>query len=443
MPQTYADILADTLAALEQGETRQAFRILRGIFDYPGLLDRRERWTEALETFARIAVPIAGEEFADLLRRVAADPDDPFLLYDLGYELIDHGLHGPAATVLTRAHSLRPGDERIVTELACALERDGRSVEACEVILGEPELQEQSYLCRYLLAFNRLMCGDLGETRSLLPRLQEVREVDAVLMTRQIEGMIERADAVKGVTPLDRRDLRGWHFVVTGTILLHVSPYGRAEGMNGRYAYTHDSDATCLEGIRRMQAILAELGLTPPRVFALAERASSVLADAAGQVLGVAVEPWPTHGSPQPGLIVAYDLGALEPPVLQSLRLHDTGQVLWAHASCWTDDQPFAVDCATFLHQFNASPWDKHLSVDPATGEARETPAVEGPVESLSRRVMSAGMMPDALADLPDLLALVRAARAVQGEHAAGILRASGARRRHWSGSPVPSNRFR
>ncbi len=442
MEESYEAVKTQALDALVGEEPRVAFRRFRSALDYPGLLDSTARWTDAMEVFARIAQAIAGDRFAGLVRHAAREPDDVRLLYELGYELIDQGLHGIAATVLARAQERAPADERVLTELVWALEKDGRHEEACRYLLANPDLQERSFLCRYLLAFNRLMTGDLEEPRKLLPSLRSSEEFDHVQMTRSVEGMIARADAVRAVTPLDRHDLRGWHLVITGSFLLHLSPYGANEGMNGRYAYTQDSEANCREAIERMRTTLGTLALAPPRVYALADRASQILADATAHALGLPVEPWPEGGTSAPGLVVAYDLGGQENVVLHTLRNHQPGQLLWSHASCWTQDHPFAPDFLTFLYQFNTSPWDSHLAVDPETREVRQLPAVEGTVESLARRIGSAEWDPATLQDLDDLQALARTARTIAPEHAPGALRNSEKRRRQWNESPVRSNRF-
>jgi len=47
------------------------------------------------------------------------------------------------------------------------------------------------------------------------------------------------------VTSLDRQDLRGWHYVLTGGILASLSPYGFDDGMTGRWAYLSDSVSRC------------------------------------------------------------------------------------------------------------------------------------------------------------------------------------------------------
>jgi hypothetical protein len=57
--------------------------------------------------------------------------------------------------------------------------------------------------------------------------------------------MLARAGIAHAVTSLDRQDLRGWHYVLTGGILASLSPYGFDDGMTGRWAYLSDSVSRC------------------------------------------------------------------------------------------------------------------------------------------------------------------------------------------------------
>ena len=154
----------------------------------------------------------------------------------------------------------------------------------------------------------------LGPARRLLPDLQRLQEQDEhfAALSARIIRMLRRADALSGHVPLDSRDLRGWHMVITSGLLLHVSPHGFDEGMNGRYAFVQDTPELCLEGIERVKAVLAALEIAPPRIFALPERSSSILAQATARILDCPLESWPDGGSEEPGLIVAYDLALLD-----------------------------------------------------------------------------------------------------------------------------------
>jgi hypothetical protein len=453
MEETYDARRVQALEALLAQEPRKAFGIFRWVLRHPGApeLKDRTRWTEAWEVFARIAAANSDEELAALVRKAAVDPDDVQALYDLGYQLIERSLHDLAATVLVRAHARVPNHVGLLQELISALEGMEANAEAVRFLEAAPELVQEHAMLRYLLAFNALMTGDLETPRRLLPRLEvlcrpspgtpaEEAEFLEVIVTR-IREFLARAEALRGVAPLDSRDLRGWHFVVTGGVLLHLSPYGFDEGMTGRYAYLQDSERGCLEAIRRVEAVLARAGRMPSRVLILPDRDSAILGHATARLLGVPAVPLPEDGDAS-GLVVAYDLHQLEPELLARLRPHRPGQVLWSHALLWTEPSPFVPDLNTFLYQVNTPPWGQRLRVSPETGKAEQVPAEDGSVESLAERLASAKLEADALEDLPGLLKLVDAMASLRGSAAGGLFREEGPRRRHFTDSPVKSSRF-
>ena len=129
--------------------------------------------------------------------------------------------------------------------------------------------------------------------------------------------------------------------------------------------------------------------------------------------------------------------------VLEQLRDHRPGQVLFAHASCWTDPFPFAADVVTFLYQTNAAPWDAgRLRLDPETGSARQAEADESPVEVLAAKIVEAEGEHGSVSTREQLVKLVIAAQGANGDAAAGLFRAGGPRLRERMGSPVKSARF-
>jgi hypothetical protein len=432
-------------AAVKAGDPQEAFSALRPLLEYPGTLARRgdrDRWKRALGILASAGEAIAGAEFRDTVLAAASDPDQVPALYALGYELYEQRLFGLAATVLARANVLEPAEEPILTELVAALEGAMKNAEACAVLRAAPETLRRSYMGQYLLAFNSLMTGGVEEARRMLPALRMWTEADQIYMTSQLEGMLARTDALRGSTPLDDRDLRGWHFVVNGAVLLHVSPFGFEESMRGRYAVVQDSYALILEGARRLLAMLQAGGISCPRVFMLPDRSSAVLGKVMAKLLSCRIEAWPEDGTEDPGLLAAYDIDGVSPAALRTLVEHRPGQFLWSHASCWTDPFPFTPDVVTFLYQRSTPPWEGQLTYDTASAAVVRSPPSDEPVDALAERVVSAELAPDALLDLPSLARLVEVARTVDGEHAGGLWLGSGRRRHQRAGSPVPSARF-
>ena len=458
MSQTWAEVRERTQKLLDEGKPQDAFRSLRAGLRFPGTaVESASSFSEALRMFAPLAEQMAPPPLADQLRAAAASADGAQLLFDLGYQLVEVGLSDVAATVLSRANRLYPREPGIVSELVCALENDLQNDEAVRVLLTIPEHVEQQFVPRYQLAFNRFFCGDVPAARALLPRLRELmtEEPSHPFMLATLTGFSERAAMLEGVSPLDRRDLRGWHFVLDGAPLLHLSPFGRDEGMNGRYGWLQDDESRCIEGIRRASLALTTMGAPmPPRVFALPGRESEILARATALVLRVPFQPWPDRGSQEPGLIVAYDLAEVvaaaweshqgddPPPLLAQLGEHHPGQILWSHVCCWTRSLPIAADLVTFHVEFASSPWSERIRVRAeGTGTERE-PADVSPAEAIAARIAPMSVPRDAMFDVDTLERLCAAMHELDGQHAAGALRREGRRRRHWEGGPVRSGRF-
>jgi hypothetical protein len=306
---------------------------------------------------------------------------------------------------------------------------------------GSPTAVEESFVLRYLLGWNATMMGDLGRVRAQMPALAHPNDANERAMVHRLAGVLTRADVVAHTTKLDRRDLRGWHFVLNGSVLLHLSPYGFDDGMNGRYAYTQDSESMCHEALVRLRHAFISLDVSPTLVLTLGDPDSLALGTAAARFLGVPTRPL-AEAHESPGLVVAYDLAHATEEARADLQNHRPGQILWTHASEWTEDLPIAGDIVTYLYQTNVSPWGERLSVDPKTQASRTLTRDDAPPDYLADRLLAAKIEPDALADLDALDRIARAIETLSGDHAAGLFRSYGPRRRQWSGGPVPSNRF-
>ena len=153
----------------------------------------------------------------------------------------------------------------------------------------------------------RCRAGSTSPARALAQLEPDSAETTALRDT--IRGICERADRVAGACALDGRDLRGWHYVLTGGLVLHQSPYGFDEPMHGRYAWLADSLPRVATGLDRLAALVAPLAL--PCIYAPPGRDHEIVAHAASHRLGIPVAPWPAVGVPAPGLVVMYDLAEL------------------------------------------------------------------------------------------------------------------------------------
>lgn len=423
-------------------DAQAAFAELRPALAYPTTLDDAQM-REALGVMRAIAEEIVGDHLAGVIGWARDHLDDPEALYDAAYALYEQKLHDLGATLLARANRLAPGSATIVTELSANLEALLLHPHAARV-LRESGLVETDDMCAYLYGYNTLLSGDVEAARPIVARLAGHADAPIAYMGAQLAGMVARADAIRGAAPLDDRDLAGWHLAINGTVLLHLSPYGYEDAMRGRYAYVSDRYRLLREGLERLSHVLSVAQLAPPRVIALPDRSSRIVALAAAQILGVPCEPF-AAGDTRPGVVVAYDLDQVQDAeVLAQLHEHRPGQVLFAHASCWTEPFSYAPDVTTYLYQVNVAPWQGgQMRYDEARKSMVKGDPDAAPVEELAARIVAATGEHESVSTKEQLAALVTAARALTGDAAAGLFRSSGQRLRQRAGSAVRSNHFR
>lgn len=436
------DPIARARQHLAEGDATGALRALRPAIDYPADAEEKARLVSALELLTEILRALGSEPLADRIAAVVAAPDDARALYDAAYSLYEQQAYAVAATLLSRANRLVPGAPEIVTELSANLEAMMAygpamlTVEASGLVGSDP-------MCTYLHGFMAMMTGQVEVARGRADDLARFEGAQTRGLRDALVGMVARADAVHRAVPLHDRQLTGWHAVIQGTVLLHESPFGFDEGMNGRYAFISDSPGLMREGLMRMQAVLAAAGRTLSRVVAAPDRASRVLSRAAAALLGLPLEPW-SPGRGASGLVVVWDLDAVgDGAFLGALRQHTSDQLLFAHASSWVNPFPFAPDVTTFLYQHVTHPWTGGaLCVDPETQQAvRAEPDLRSE-EALAQEILDAGVADPSHGPLAEVLDVTRALAVPAPEHRGGIYRTSGHRLRQRAGSPVPSSRF-
>jgi len=369
------------------------------------------------------------------------------VLYSFAYELYERQFHSIAATVLKRAHELSPQDPKILAELATNLEVMMYNHEAYRHLSNSKEVIDSDEVCRYLLGFHAMMIGKITVASQILPSLENSANPDIQFMHRTLKGMVNRALALKEVRPLDEKDLRGWHMVINGSLLLHLSPFGLEDSMYGRYAYIADSYELILDGLYRLQSVLRILRdreIIIPSILALPDRSSQILASASSQFLNLPLKPWEDIDIETPGLIVAYDLDEISSQeILQDLALHRPNQLLWAHASSWTNPFPYAPDITTYLYQANVSPWGAgRMRLDQETKQVTLTESDESPIKEITKLILEAKRDEEYLEDLDDLVRLIEPLTALESEDQPGIFQRTGRRLRQQLGSPVRSNQF-
>ncbi|TMQ99199.1 hypothetical protein ETD83_18300 [Actinomadura soli] len=356
----------------------------------------------------------------------------PQELYDFGYACIERGVPFLAIPALRQALELMPDEPALLMELVSALERENRHAEAVAAL--EPRVVAlDPWPARYLLAYNALLAGDVVRADREATALPVPDDADWAPAHDRLARMLARARTVRAVSPLDAKDLRGWHFTLGGGVLATISPYGFDRGMTGRFAYTSDGFAMCRQVLDRLRLILDAAGRRPASVGVLPDRSSQILGLAAAEVFGLPAEPY-APGRPDV-LVVAYDLNETE---ADGLWERAEGQVLFERATCWTAPPAVSADVTGLLHQVVVAPWGEQLRVTP-DGETETVPPDVRPVEELAAEIVQAVPEKDegdgATPPDPDE-ALAGFARAVAGQWL------TGPRDAVRSPGPVPSSRF-
>jgi hypothetical protein len=430
---TATDPIDAARAALADGKPIEAVTALRGVLGYPGGAGvPGERVAAGLAILGDAAAAVGDQTLAGAAHRLAADIDDPDAMYDLGYQLVEARLPSIAATILQRCHAAVGNSEQVVTELVAALEAMLAYRDAAAFLRDHPLLAD-SFMCRYLYAFNATMAGDLAAVRAIAPQLAPASPQHEVMAAR-IDGFLARADRLAGVAPLDASDLRGWHHVISGGVLAHLSPFGFDEPMRGRYAWLQDSGPRINTGVARLARVLAAWNVAPPCVYAPPGRGHDIVAALVAAKLGVPVAPWPAVGVPAPGVVAIYDLGAVDPRDLARLVDVRPDQIVYAHAVPWTVDGGVAPDVVTLLAQTLVPPWDEGLALDADRAVVRRPPDERSSTD-IAAEVARAGELAGEDVACDDLAALDRLVIAAGPP-------AGPRRERMWAGSPVASNRF-
>ncbi|MGH3240841.1 MAG: tetratricopeptide repeat protein [Spirillospora sp.] len=357
----------------------------------------------------------------------------PQELYDFGYACVERGVPFLAIPALRRAVELMPDEPVLLMELVSALERENRHAEAVRAL--EPRAASlDPWPARYLLAYNALLAGDVARAEREAAALPAPDDADWAPAHDRLARMLGRARALRDVSPLDGKDLRGWHFALGGGLLATISPYGYDDGMTGRFAYTSDSVEMCRRVLDRLRLVLDTAGRRPSSVGLLPDRSSRILGLAAAQLFGLPAEEYVPG---RPGvLVVAYDLNDIE---ADDLWDRAEGQVLFERATCWTDPPAVSADVSGLLHQVVVPPWGERLRMTPG-GDTETVPPDERPVEEVAAEIVAA--VPETDEDSGD------GAPPDPDEALAGFARAVGA---HWltgprdavrSPGPVSSSRF-
>jgi hypothetical protein len=367
-------------------------------------------------------------------------------LFLFGYACMEHGVGYLAIRPLARALELAPDSGPILSEPVTALEKEGQHARAVTLLEDHEPLVELGWQHRFQYVYNALMAGRLDKAAEGFERLAEPEDPAWAPAREKVRRMLARAGTARGVTALDHRDLRGWHYVLTGGVLAGLSPYGFDAGMTGRWGYVVDSARSCAGALARLRLILGAAGALPESVGVLPDRSSRILGAAAAAVLGLPLAEFDPDTPAARQLVVAYDLNGTDPDTVAALRWRAPGQVLFERATCWTDPPRVTADISGLLAQAVAAPWagkpraleDGTIGYGPTDDRPAETIAAEIASTAPERDQGDGGTPPDLDEDLSRFVYAVTDAGG--RERDGGWL--SGLREYVPEAGPVPSSRF-
>ena len=423
----FADAQHEIVAALTDEEPSRAWSLLSPWLCRAPALGASGELSQAFLSLGEVADVLEQTEIATVAKRAADAPEDARRLLALGHALVEYRYAEEAFGVLEWGRQQAFDDlvmAEMLAEMVAALELSGDHRGAVALLLEAKEVVERDFLCSYLLAFNMILAGDTESPRELLPRLERKADANAVHMTSRIHRMLARSRALADTSSLEAADVRGWHYVSTGSVLA---------GPGARPALLRDSYQSIAHGIRRLQVLLDVWQLSPPVVFGMTDRASQVVARALSQCLGRPLEPW--MGDERPGLVVGYDIMASHPKLLEPLRRHRPGQLLYAHTACWTIEQPVVADIVTTLYQQLIAPWQEQPVGDGDLGFAIVDPPPDASLDGLAAEVLKALDLALPVAELDALRQFARIVRAGATPPAACC--DSGERERLWVMAPM------
>jgi hypothetical protein len=376
-------------------------------------------WAAAMAALAAAGKPLGAAAKA-VAGEVAAAPDDAAALYRLGLALVEAKRPELAVAILARAVARADAKAGPLAELVTALELQGRSGDAVAVLDGHAAVVSGDPLLSYLRAFGAIMVGDLDGARARRPRLHEAKDERFVFMAARIDRVLARADGLRAEGRLGRDDLRGWHYALTGGVLLRGQ----------RLAKTWDSAAQVKAALRDLAVVIEALGLDVPALLHPPERNAGLVAQAAGALLGRPLQPW--YGGDERGLIVVYDARDLIPDLRKALVHHRPGQPLFLRAAEHTTEQPTAPDLLGYLYASNTSPWGPGFT---PTMDLIDTSKV--PDGELVAAIVDAEEDAGDGHDREALRAFAALVGGLEGEAAPAARRGDGQRDRLWVGSPV------
>lgn len=408
---------------LNQKNGGKALKLIRDLLQFPKEIEDAAELKTVLDLLTKSFGQTSNDQLQQACQILSKDIANMDAFYKLGFILTARQYPEIASAVLAYAVKQAPNNLPVLHELVAALEMQGLYAPALSSLKNA---NGTDFTTRYLLAFNTLMTGDIDEALNIGKTLKS-DSASSDVMLKKWHAIFARVRAVEGVTSLDRSDYRGWHFILTGGLLLHLPD--PAKHMYGQYESLEDSESLIKEGIYRLCSIFDLWKFKVPKILSFDNPESHRLGLAFSSTLGI---PEKTVVSPkEAGLFVVYDHSNVINEVMDGISKHSNSMLFYCHASQFNREYKVAPDFTNLMYTWLVSPWERH-TIFPHRPDLPTSPPTENDQE-LAKRIVSAEIDKNNLIDLTSLLNLAEA-----GKKYAAFSQANGSsRERQWYGRKI------
>lgn len=350
----------------------------------------------SLESAGRICRLLGAEEDARLFEAALDRPDDPEALFALGYRMVDQDRPDVAGSLLERCLGLEDTPS-VRRELAFA-RLLGRDFAGCLTALAPlddlaDELADPERLEVILLqAEAAFYARKRGLCRTLLERAEELVPNDE--QRARLDGLYELVGRSLRFDDLDDLDLRAWHFVQHAGVILKTAGGHFEDGSRGGRFDMLDLRADMIAFlIQRLLHLFERFDVTVECIVSASETADPIAA-AFAHLLGVPMIEELSERQGRETLFVAAGAGEFAPWSADVARTDDLH--LFALHLDWDRDTVVCPDVVGVLARRVFVPWETRFSVDPVTGESRQSEGDRRPPGEIGAELMAlVGALPD------------------------------------------------
>ncbi len=342
-------------------EYQEANRLLRKVVDYPtDFIQYQETFPVIIDTFIALIENFNIPDALKAAKALQVNGLDAEELFNLAYALINAEWPEFAANIFRILYESGTRVESVVTEYAVALERSGWNEKSMNILQENLHIVEKSLYFSYVLAFNAMNSGYPIQTKKAFELMKKnydsTQEYHTTFLER-IRNFIARYDRLFGKLSIVNDDLRQWHYILNGSIVLYYSPYGW-EQMHGRFGLIQESIGTLKIGLTRMAEAIQKLNLSVEHILYVDNYQSKILAKAFSELTKIPLKEISEKNANEKGLVVLYKRKNMSPELYEQLQQKHEGQYLWVHSWDWVNVHGYEADFITHLSQMTSDPWE-------------------------------------------------------------------------------------